>query len=378
MMISSSDSSMPARYPAVRSGKLRTGGVKHHVRMRLFRRAGADDRSESAPGPEGEEWPEPPRRGTDDGTPKPEPEEPARKTRHGKSTWEFEEGDEIAPGRTTLKGLGGGNRYEVYLVWDEGLFAICVAKILRPDQVDDDRALRELRLEAELLESIAHPVIVRGFDLVADGPHPHLMIEHFEGPSLRRLIKKGGPLPLSQLLPLALHVAGALQYLANNEIVHLDVKPDNLIMGIPPRLIDMSIARSFERAARTKGTIGTDAYMAPEQCGTDDHRGQMGAASDVWGLGATLYHCASGRVPFPRSRKARESEDPAERFPQLGSEPDPLPDSIDSALGELILATLRRDPVQRPTAAEVAERLEPFVAELPSRLILAPRGTKFK
>jgi serine/threonine protein kinase len=353
--------------------------VQDHVRVRLFRRADADQSSEPVAGPEGEEWPEPPRLGTDDGTPAaPEADEPAGKTRHGKSTWEFEEGDEIAEGRTILNGIGGGNRYEVYLVWDEGLFAICVAKILRPDQVDDERALRDLRLEAELLDGIAHPVIVRGFDLVPDGPRPHLMIEHFEGPSLRRLIKKGGPLPLSQLLPLALHVAGALQYLANRGIVHLDVKPDNLIMGVPPRLIDMSIARSFERAARTTGTIGTDAYMAPEQCGTDERGGQMGAPSDVWGLGATLYHCVAGRVPFPRSRKARRSEDPAERFPQLVSEPDPLPDSITPALGDLILETLRADPAERPTAAEVAERLEPFVAELPSRLILAPRGTKFR
>jgi eukaryotic-like serine/threonine-protein kinase len=347
--------------------------------MRLFRRAETDQPSESAPAPEGEEWPEPPRLGTDHGTAAaPEAEEPARESRAGKSKWEFEEGDEIAAGRTILKGIGGGNRYEVYLVWDEGLFAICVAKILRPDQVEDEGALRDLRLEAELLESIAHPVIVRGFDLVPEGRHPHLMIEHFEGPSLRRLIKKGGPLPLSQLLPLGLHVAGALQYLANREVVHLDVKPDNLIMGVPPRLIDMSIARSFERAARTTGTIGTDAYMAPEQCGTDDRRGQMAAPSDVWGLGATLYHCVAGRVPFPRSPDARKSEDPAERFPQLMREPDPLPDSIAPALADVILETLRPDPAERPAAAEVVERLEPFVAELPSRLILAPRGTKFR
>jgi len=370
---------MAARYPSIQSGKRRTVPLKDHVRMRLFRRSGATEPSDSAPDPGAEQWPEPPLRGTDEGTPAPEAEEPRRETpEHGKSRWGFEEGEEIAEGRTILKGIGGGNRYEVYLVWDEALFAICVAKILRPDQVDDEGALRDLRLEAELLDSIAHPVIVRSFDIVPDGSHPHLMIEHFEGPSLRRLIKKGGPLPLSQLLPLALHVAGALQYLANREIVHLDVKPDNLIMGVPPRLIDMSIARSFERAARTTGTIGTDAYMAPEQCGTADRQGLMGAPSDVWGLGATLYHCVAGRVPFPRSRKARGSDDPAARFPQLVDDPDPLPDSIAPALSDLILATLRPEPKERPRAAEVAERLEPFVAELPSRLILAPRGTKFR
>ena len=109
-------------------------------------------------------------------------------------------------------------------------------------------------------------MIVRGFDAVLDGPMPHLVIEHLEGPSLRRLIRRGGALGLQQLLPLALHVAGALQYMSHEETVHLDVKPDNIIMGVPPRLIDLSIARSLERAATTSGPIGTDAYMPPEQC----------------------------------------------------------------------------------------------------------------
>src|SRR5215211_8541218 len=81
-------------------------------------------------------------------------------------------------------------RYEVYLVWDEYLFSLAVAKVLRPDLVSDERAVRELRDEAEVLDALAHPVIVRGFDAVLDGPHPHVMIEHLEGPSLRRLIRK--------------------------------------------------------------------------------------------------------------------------------------------------------------------------------------------
>jgi eukaryotic-like serine/threonine-protein kinase len=347
--------------------------------MRLFRRASTTDASEESAPRDAERWPEPARHGGEEQAEPVDGAEGAEPRRgRGKSSWGFEEGDALSSGRTILRPIGGGSRYEVYLVWDEVLFAICVAKTLRPDQVEDERALRDIRLEAELLDRVAHPVIVRGFDLVLEGPHPHLMIEHFEGPSLRRLIKKGGPLPLAQLLPLALHIAGALQYLSTQEIVHLDVKPDNLIMGVPPRLIDMSVARSFERAARTTGPIGTDAYMAPEQCGDEEVSGRMGAPSDVWGLGATLYHCIAGRVPFPRPRKLRDDDDPAVRFPQLTGEPDPLPDRIPSGLADLIRSTLSHDPAERPTAGEVAERLEPFVAELPSRLILAPRGTKFR
>ncbi|HEU5142775.1 MAG TPA: protein kinase [Solirubrobacterales bacterium] len=133
----------------------------------------------------------------------------------------------------------------------------------RPDQTEDEKALRDFGREAEALEALAHPSLVRGFDVVLDGTHPHVLIEHLEGPSLRRLIKRDGAIGLEQLLPLAAHVAGALQCMANRGYVHLDVKPDNIVMGVPPRLIDLSIARTLERAARTSGPLGTDAYMPP-------------------------------------------------------------------------------------------------------------------
>src|SRR3954447_20494812 len=93
------------------------------------------------------------------------------------ASWAFAEGDPIAPGRTVLDFLGGGNRYEVYLVWDDRLFAVMVAKVLRPDQADDPGALRDLRKEAEALERLAHPVIVRGYAAVLDGQYPHVLIE---------------------------------------------------------------------------------------------------------------------------------------------------------------------------------------------------------
>jgi serine/threonine protein kinase len=292
------------------------------------------------------------------------------------SSWAFEAGAEITSGRTALKLLGGGRRYEVYLVWDERLFAVMVAKVTRPDQVEDERALRELRREAEALERLAHPVIVRGFDAVLEGPHPHLLIEHLEGPTLRRLIRRHGSLPMEQLLPLALHVAAALHYMSTEQWVHLDVKPDNIVMGIPPRLIDLSIARTLERARRLRGSIGTDAYMAPEQCDADAHAGQVGAAADVWGLGATLHHAAAGQVPFPRARNAHQSEDPHTRFPQLVEEPLPLPDPTPEPLRDLIGRSLRKRPQERPTAAEVATGLEPLVAALPRKLAFGRRGTR--
>ena len=290
-----------------------------------------------------------------------------------KAGWDFEEGTPIAPGRTALRPLGGGNRYEVYLVWDEHLHALMVAKLLRPDQAQSASALRDLAEEADVIESLAHPVLVRGFDAVLDGPHPHLLIEHLEGPTLRRLIRRGGPLPLEQLLPLALHVGAALHYMAAEGFVHLDVKPDNIVMGLPPRLIDLSIARDLERAARLTRPVGTDAYMAPEQCDPAGHPGQIGPAADVWGLGATLWHAVSGRRPFPREKDDADSDDPRVRWPQLHAAPTELPSGVPGELAEALAATLRKDPAERPPVGEFADSLEPLVAALPRRMRLGRR-----
>jgi serine/threonine protein kinase len=281
-------------------------------------------------------------------------------------TWGLVEGDAIAPGRTVLRALGGGRRYEVFLVWDDHRLAVLVAKLLRPELTADAAALRELAHEGEALQRLAHPVLVRGFDVVAGGRFPHLLIEHLEGPTLRELIDRDGALPLEQVLPLGLHVASALHYLAAEGMVHLDVKPDNVVMGAPPRLIDLSVARNVEAAARLRRPVGTDSYMAPEQC--DPAFGPIGPPADVFGLAATLHHAVGGARPF-----ARDGE---QRFPQLERAPAPLPRRIPRALASLLGAALERDPAARPTAAELAAGLEPLVAGLPRRLVLGRRGLR--
>ena len=278
-------------------------------------------------------------------------------------TWGLEEGDAIAPGRTVLRTLGGGQRCEVLLVWDDHRLAVLVAKLLRPGHASDPAALRELAREGESLARLAHPVLVRGFDVAIGGRFPHLLIEHLEGPTLRELLDRGGALPLEQLLPLGLHVASALHYLAAEGMVHLDVKPDNVVMGAPPRLIDLSVATPVAAARRLRRPVGTDGYMAPEQC--DDAHGPIGPPADVFGLAATLYHAVSGARPF-----AREG---AQRFPQLERDPAPLPRRVPRPLAALLQQALARRAAARPTAAELAAGLEPLVAGLPRRMVLGRR-----
>lgn len=290
--------------------------------------------------------------------------------------WEFKEGDAIGPGRTVVRHLGGGSEFDVYLVWDDRRLVLMVAKLLRPHLLDDEDALRHMRREAQALASLSHPIVLRGFDAVFDAPHPYLLLEHLEGWTLRRVIRRGGPLPLEQLLPLALNVAAALHYLGAEGWVHLDVKPDNIVMGVPPRLIDFSVARTLDDAARLRSPLGTDAYMAPEQCDPQRFDVPVGSPADIWGLGATLHHAIAGEVPFERPPENRDSDDPEVRFPQLRAQPRRLPRRTPAALASLVTTAMHHDPRQRPSAVELALELEPLVHELPSRMTLGRRGIR--
>jgi eukaryotic-like serine/threonine-protein kinase len=276
--------------------------------------------------------------------------------------WGFDEGAEISPGRYALKLLGGGRRYEAYLAFDEVLLATVVVKILRPSRARDERALQGLACELRSLQALNHPVIARGFGGVLRGERPHICVEFLEGPRLSTLIRKFGPLPVEQLIPLAVQLCSALHYMHARRMVHLDVKPKNIIMGAPPRLIDLSIARSFRDAAALDVAVGTDAYMAPEQC--VPARGRVGAPADIWGLGVTLHEAVTGEIPFPRG-----SDD--ERRPQIKLAPQPLDGRAPGAIADLVDRCLRRDPRERPTARDVNERLEPLVAALPRRVVLS-------
>jgi serine/threonine protein kinase len=277
--------------------------------------------------------------------------------------WGLAEGDQIVPGRYALKRMGGGRRYEAYLAWDDHLHAIVVVKVLRPHLVSDDRAVRDLIAEAELLARLDHPVLLRSFGFEPAGPRPHLVLEHLEGPRLSTLVRRYGPLPVEQLLPLAIQISSALHYIAAEGFVHLDVKPSNIIMGAPPRLIDLSVARSVDEAAGLEHSVGTDAYMAPEQC-EPTRLGPVGPPADVWGLGATLFRAATGERAF--SDPDPQAAEPERRWPQLHEEPaDPAGQRLAAPVVASLRDSLSFDPGARPRPAEVAATLEPVLEGLP-------------
>lgn len=272
--------------------------------------------------------------------------------------WSVSIGDELVPGRVVQQSLGGGLRYQAFLTWNEDLLAPTVVKILRPDLLDDDGARRSIAKEGELLRTIDHPYFMRLLASDTDGPAPFLELEFLDGPRLSTLLHRHGAFSGDQLYPLGRQLAAAIHYLHKQGLVHLDVKPRNIIMGPVPRLIDLSIARRFDEVAALRSPLGTDAYMAPEQC---DRAllATIGPATDVWGVGVTLYEAATRRLPFAKGR--RDGTD-AERWPQLVAQADPPPPKVERRAADVIMWCLRRDPAQRPSPLQLFEAFDELAA----------------
>ncbi len=263
-------------------------------------------------------------------------------------------GEPLAPGLTGLEELGGGASYEAWLAFDERLHAPVVVKIVRPHLVGDEATLAGYRRELEILSSLSHPGIARLFAYDDEAERPYLVVEHVDGPTLSSLISRHGPLPEHQLLAVAVDLCSALHYVHGQGLCHLDLKPSNVVTGAPAKLIDFSVAMTAEEADALTHPVGSDEYMAPEQC-LPHERGRVGQASDVWALGATLFRAAAGYRAFDREP----------RWAQLTDAPHPLPHFVGAELAEILDDCLQPDPADRPTPLQVVERLDPLVANLP-------------
>lgn len=260
----------------------------------------------------------------------------------------LEAGTVLDAGLRLLERLGGGDRYEAWVAWDDRLLVPVVAKILRPALRDDPPALGAIAREGHALDLLRHPVLVRSFGSHVETPLPYLILEFLDGPRLSTLLRRHGPLSTEQVVLLARQLAAALHYIAGEGWVHLDVKPRNIIMTGSPRLIDLSVARPIGVARGTAG-VGTDAYMAPEQI-LPERSDEIGPPSDMFGLGATMFEALVGRQAFPAVR--------TERYPQLRPARPSLPEKAPSLLRDLVAAALDDRPERRPTAAALHDALD--------------------
>ena len=270
-----------------------------------------------------------------------------------------------APGYRTIELLRRGRDLDVYDVWSEERACRCVIKAVRPDRLDHDGAKRRLLEEGRLLQRLTHPHIVRAYE-VGDEPVPMVVMETLAGETLGHMIDREAVLSVSELAQLGLHLCSAIRYLHRHGVLHLDLKPSNVIAECGrARLIDLSVARPPGPA---HAGIGTHYYLSPEQA----RGGDLGPPADVWGIGAVLFEAATGEPAFDDpdadsdddedldyADSVSESLDQGE-YPQLTGtarridELRPLP----RELANLVAACLDPSPELRPSVDELMRRLE--------------------
>ncbi|MFZ0047256.1 MAG: serine/threonine-protein kinase, partial [Streptosporangiaceae bacterium] len=172
---------------------------------------------------------------------------------------------------------------------------------------------------------------------------PWLATVYVPAPSLSRLVRTCGPVPVPAVRWLAAGCAEALESIHSVGLVHRDLKPANVLVSPDgPRVIDFGVARAAERIQLTvtRGSIGTPAYMAPEQA--RDTR-QATSASDVFALGATMLFAATGHAPY-------QGETVMDVLVQLATGPPDL-SGLPAELADIVNGCLERDPRNRPTSS---------------------------
>lgn len=249
------------------------------------------------------------------------------------TSWGFEPGDAVTPGRRVLRRLGDGAGHEAFLV-EIGGSSLAVAKLPRPRLADDVHRLVSLRDEGRALSRLASPAVPRHLDTVLGGPHPHLLMEYVAGPTLRTAIAARRSLPASLVADLGRALALGLDVIARAGWVHLDVKPANILLNAVPRLVDFELARPAIDATRMTEPAGTWHYMPPEQRTAGTGRGaRIGPPADVFALALTLSEALTGRA--------------LERVPE--------PKAPSGAVGRVL--ALAPAPGDRPRAGELAAAL---------------------
>jgi len=250
-------------------------------------------------------------------------------------------GTEVAPGYTVLRKVADSGTFVVYEVWSEERHCRCVAKVVAPERRHDGKTRRRLVAEGELLLRLAHPHIVRAYELHEE-PETVLILEALPGMTLEYWLSELEQLELGDLVLLGEQVCSAIAYLHEHGVLHLDLKPGNLLCSYGVvRTIDLSLARPPGRGHRG---AGTHVYLAPEQA-----LGEMvTAATDAWGIGAVLWEAAAGRRPFERPEDPSAYEQLQRRAEPVGWYREVPPD-----LEAVIDGCLEPLPAARPSIAEI-------------------------
>ncbi|MFZ5646536.1 MAG: Stk1 family PASTA domain-containing Ser/Thr kinase [Bacillota bacterium] len=255
-----------------------------------------------------------------------------------------------------LEQIGGGGMAIVYKGRDTILNRTVTIKLLRPEYTSDEDFVRRFRREAQSVASLSHPNIVSIHDVGREGDMHYLVMEYVDGEDLRSIIKREGRLEPDRAVRIARQVCDALDHAHENNIVHRDVKPHNILITRSGRakLTDFGIAREASAATVTTSDtiVGSVHYLSPEQARGEvaDHK------SDIYSLGVVLYEMLAGSVPFSGDSPISIA------IKHIQNVPDPIarrnPD-VPAALEWAVMKALHKDPDRRyGSAREMSFSLE--------------------
>lgn len=259
-----------------------------------------------------------------------------------------------------LRQLGEGGMGAVFLGYQEKDNRQVAVKILSSDNAKHQPTLDRFTREAKSGKLLNHPNIVRNLDSGQDqttGLH-YLVLEYIDGSSAQQLLERFGRLTVGDAVHIVLDIARALEHAHSRNIVHRDIKPGNILVAKSglAKLADLGLAKRTDETSHlthTRQGFGTPYYMPFEQA---MNAKRADARSDIYALGATLYHLVSGEVPFP-GVNALEIMDKKQAgdFAPAKSHNAGVPEELD----RILLKMLARDPQDRyQTASELIVDLE--------------------
>jgi serine/threonine-protein kinase len=204
-------------------------------------------------------------------------------------------------GYRLVRRLGSGATADVYLAEQESLGRRVALKVLTPRAAADATAVSRFTQEARAAAGLIHGHIVQIHEVACIDRVHFLAEEYVAGPTLKAWLDSRGPLDAAQAVAVLLHVGSALARAAEQGVVHRDIKPDNLLVTSAGevKVADFGLARMLDAAdglglTQDGMTLGTPLYMSPEQA----EGKAVDARSDLYSLGATVYHLLAGRPPF--------------------------------------------------------------------------------
>ncbi|MHC4137545.1 MAG: protein kinase domain-containing protein, partial [Planctomycetota bacterium] len=265
--------------------------------------------------------------------------------------------------------VGEGGMGKVYRATQLSLHRDVALKVLR-DELAKDETFRELFiLEARAAAQLIHPNVVQVFDAGTEGDVVFFSMEFIGQGSVEEVLARESTIPWEQAILMVLEAAHGLEFAEGRQIVHRDIKPDNLMINDDGqvKIADLGLAKRGE-GAKKKGIIGTPHFIPPEQAlGKEvDHR------ADIYGLGATFFRMITGRTLFSgetaKEIVLRHIKEPP---PAASSYDDSVPDELDGVISRM----LAKDPDRRhQTARELIQDLETVCAHHGIKGAIIKRG----